>query len=65
MFNGDLSHQLEDLEQCVKDAQDIQATLKTADPAEIRKHIYLKPLVKDLFDLAQWLEHIVENEEED
>ena len=65
MFNGDLNYQLEDLEQCIKDAQDIQAALKETPAAEIRKHIYLKPLVKDLFSLVHWLEHIVESEEEE
>ena len=65
MFNEHLNHMLEDLQQCIKDAQDIQAALKETPAAEVRKHIYLRPLVKDLFNLVHWLEHIAESEEED
>ena len=65
MFNGDLNHMLEDLEQCIKDAQDIQTALKETPAAEIRRHRYLRPLVKDLYNLVHWLEHIAENEEEE
>jgi hypothetical protein len=65
MTDQNLAFHLDELEQCVKDALDIQAALKSTPAAKIKVYPNLAQVVNDLFILAQWLEHIVENEEDE
>ena len=65
MTDQNFTFHLDELEQCVKDALDIQAALKSAPAAKIKAYPNLSQVVEDLFILAQWLEHILENEDDE
>jgi len=60
-----INQHLDELAQCVSDALDIKQALHPTPTELIRIHPQLEFIVESLYELAHWLEPILEDDEDD
>ena len=62
---ANLKWQLDEFSQCIADAEEIAEHLKQVDPVLIQSHQNIRELAIALHCLAQWLDEVLDNEDDD
>ena len=61
----EIKHQLDELAQCVADAEAIREAVRGVPPDAFKSHPALYDSMITLYNLAQWLEYKLEEEEDE
>ena len=60
-----LKWQLDELSQCIIDAEEIMESLKQVDAVLIQSHPNINEMALSLHCLAQWLDEVLDDEDDD